>query len=209
MNIISHRGFWLESAEKNCESAFERSITFRYGIETDVRDLCGELVISHDMPTINQMLLEDFFKISNIKNILLAINIKSDGLAKEILECALHHDIENYFAFDMSVPDMRSYLEYGVPVFCRMSEVEPNPPWIDECSGVWLDSFSQEWYGYQELEKLLNTDKSICIVSSELHGRSPINQWSLIKRFASAPNLMLCTDMPNDADYFFNKGVTI
>ncbi len=51
MQVISHRGYWKSAAEKNTTTAFARSFALGYGTETDVRDLNGELVISHDMPT--------------------------------------------------------------------------------------------------------------------------------------------------------------
>ena len=50
MIIISHRGYWIQPAEKNTEEAFSRSFERGMGTETDVRDHRGELVISHDMP---------------------------------------------------------------------------------------------------------------------------------------------------------------
>src|ERR1041385_640435 len=48
MNIISHRGYWTAPAEKNQEVAFRRALGLGFGIETDIRDLAGDLVISHD-----------------------------------------------------------------------------------------------------------------------------------------------------------------
>lgn len=60
MKILSHRGYWKNSDEKNKENAFRRSFSLGYGTETDVRDCRGDLVISHDMPIGNEISCEDF-----------------------------------------------------------------------------------------------------------------------------------------------------
>ena len=60
MRIISHRGYWNTPAEKNTIHAFQRSFALGFGTETDIRDLKGELVISHDMPIGDEIRFEDF-----------------------------------------------------------------------------------------------------------------------------------------------------
>ncbi len=50
IEIISHRGFWKKSNEENSLKAFEESLSNGFGIETDIRDHDGNLVISHDIP---------------------------------------------------------------------------------------------------------------------------------------------------------------
>lgn len=49
MIVLSHRGYWKNSLEKNKFVAFERSFSMGFGTETDIRDFNGELVISHDI----------------------------------------------------------------------------------------------------------------------------------------------------------------
>ena len=48
--IIAHRGYWCCEKEQNSERAFRKALSGGYGIETDVRDLNGEIVISHAPP---------------------------------------------------------------------------------------------------------------------------------------------------------------
>ena len=48
--ILAHRGFWTEPAEKNSREALERAFREGFGIETDIRDRNGALVVSHDPP---------------------------------------------------------------------------------------------------------------------------------------------------------------
>jgi glycerophosphoryl diester phosphodiesterase len=51
MQIISHRGYWKNSAEKNSPTALERSFSMGFGTETDFRDHLGDLVVAHDPPS--------------------------------------------------------------------------------------------------------------------------------------------------------------
>ncbi|HET8686082.1 MAG TPA: hypothetical protein VFM18_05380, partial [Methanosarcina sp.] len=109
MIIISHRGHWLATEEKNTALAFRRSFLSGFGTETDVRDHLGKLVISHDVvpPDANPLLLDDFLEIYGNFDQPLAINIKSDGLAEILNSTMNRHGITNWFVFDMSIPDMR------------------------------------------------------------------------------------------------------
>ena len=60
LKIIAHRGFWLEKSEQNSLKAFKKAFENGFGVETDVRDFNGELVISHDIATKNALPLRKF-----------------------------------------------------------------------------------------------------------------------------------------------------
>lgn len=203
MQIISHRGYWLDKSERNQRVAFERSFDLGLGTETDVRDVAGRLVISHDMPTGSEMSLDALLEIMAGRNLPLAMNIKADGLCAPLKAAFEAHGHSNWFVFDMAVPDMRSYLADGVCTYTRLSEVEPVPAWLDDADGIWLDSFATEWYSTERLGELLAQGKQICVVSSELHGRAHLPLWQLIGDFRDAANLTLCTDLPEAARSFF------
>ena len=206
MNIISHRGYWKNQNEKNSKIAFQRSFELGFGTETDVRDLDGELVISHDMPTRSAMNITDLLSLTEGK-LPLALNIKSDGLAEAVRQAMAAYDRSSWFVFDMSIPDMRIHLKIGNPVFTRMSEVEKSPVWFDECEGVWLDHFEREWFDVDFVTGLLNTGKRVCVVSSELHQRDHSPLWMMLQPLAVFENLMLCTDMPERAQDFFRDAI--
>jgi glycerophosphoryl diester phosphodiesterase len=205
MKIISHRGYWKVSQEKNSEIAFRRSFDLGYGTETDVRDVAGQLVISHDPPSGLEITFDHFLQLARANELPLALNVKADGLTKLILDSVSRASVKNWFVFDMSIPDKRAYLSAGCPVFCRMSEVERSPAWMSECQGVWLDSFGQEWYDAQFLSELLQLGKTVCIVSSELHGRDQHSLWKILQPFTNDSRLMLCTDFPEAATAFFHS----
>jgi glycerophosphoryl diester phosphodiesterase len=210
LRILSHRGYWKNAEEKNTELAFKRSFALGYGTETDIRDYKGELVISHDMPDGTEIhcdaflaLVAEEFTLQGVP-LTLALNIKADGLAPALKKLLDRQPPGlDSFAFDMSVPDMRNYIEAGVPVFARMSEVEKQPVWLELAAGVWLDSFYGEWYDNSVIESLLANGKRVCLVSPELHKRSRTSLWERIKPLAKEKALMLCTDFPEDATRFF------
>ena len=209
MEIISHRGFWDNSNQMNTLDSFEKSFQLGFGIETDLRDLGGEIVISHDIPKNGAPTLKSFFEMyKDFQNEpKLALNIKADGLAKEIIKLIQIYNIKNYFLFDMSVPDGLTYIKLGMNTFTRNSEYEIMPAFIDEAKGIWLDQFNSKWFSKDDLLKFISLDKEICIVSPELHNREYINEWIEYKEYLDEignHDVMLCTDYPEEANSFFN-----
>lgn len=205
MRILSHRGFWTELGERNSIPAFARSLDHGFGVETDIRDYDGQLVISHDVPVGGEVELEKFLQLFHERNLPIALNIKADGLAVLVKSTMRIHGIRDWFAFDMSIPDMRNYLDEKIPVFARVSEVEQDPPWIDEVAGIWLDSFSGGMYDTEKVAEYLRAGKRVCIVSPELHKRPYEPVWRDIKELSDQSELMLCTDHPEKARQFFSK----
>lgn len=204
MQILSHRGYWKDISEKNKAIAFERSFDLGFGTETDLRDICGKIVISHDMPNGNEMSFEDLLKIMNGRNLPLALNIKADGQAEKIKELLAKYNHSNYFCFDMSIPDMIVQLKSGLNVFSGMSEILPNAPMFEQSQGIWLDSFYDNWWKPELIENLLK-QKKVCIVSADLHKRDSRYQWGIISEIKNLhdDNLMICTDYPEQAREHF------
>jgi hypothetical protein len=205
--LLSHRGCWIKGFRGNSIDAIEHSVMRGYGFETDIRDFNGEIVICHDPPKNPELgLTEMLSHVASLKpdtTITIALNIKSDGLAKSVNDALAAYPQLDCFVFDMSVPDMRHYFNLGVPTFTRLSEVERSPSWVDRCQGIWLDSFESDWYSLELVNKLLSDRKRVCIVSPELHGRSHIRLWTELRNIWSNPSLMLCTDIPDTALNFF------
>ncbi|MEN4959568.1 phosphodiesterase [Pseudomonas syringae] len=203
MQIISHRGYWLQKPERNLHEAFHRSFDLGFGTETDVRDVAGQLVISHDMPAGGELTLNGLLDIMAGRNLPLAINVKADGLAQALAATFARYGHTNWFAFDMAVPDMHSYLNANLITYTRLSDVEPSPAWLEQAAGVWLDGFEGEWFSNQVIDDLLSLGKRICVVSPELHGRGHGALWQQLFELRSQDRLMLCTDFPADAATFF------
>lgn len=207
MKILSHRGYWRSNEQKNTKDAFLHSFKLGYGTETDIRDFNEKLVISHDIANGNEIDFSSFLtladKCQTNELMPLALNIKADGLALLIRQALDEHSSLDCFVFDMSVPDMRSYFDVNIPVFTRMSEVEQQPTWLEQSTGVWLDGFESEWYSLSLIEALLSKEKRVCIVSPELHHRDHQALWQRIRYLIAEPNLLLCTDYPEQASKFF------
>ena len=206
--LLSHRGCWKHGYAKNSKAAFQRSFANGYGVETDIRDQNGSLVISHDVPTVPCLSFQEFLEMAVPDTLsearVLALNIKSDGLTNLLQRCVSEYPSLNCFVFDMSVPDMRSYLDSNVSVFTRLSDVEPVPVWLDVSEGVWLDAFNGEWYSIDVVRDLLSSGKRVCIVSPELHLRPHEVFWARLRSVWSDPKLMLCTDYPDEAFSYFS-----
>lgn len=208
MIILSHRGYWKEVPEKNLPIAFERSFSLGFGTETDIRDYKGELVISHDIADEKCISVKEMFEIYNKydNSLLLALNIKADGLQVKLKELLEEYKITNYFVFDMSVPDGLGYLKQNIKAFTRESEYEKIPSFYEEACGIWLDEFQGHWITKEVIEKHIKNNKQICIVSPDLHKREYKKEWQHYKEIEKEleiKNLMICTDYPEEAKEFF------
>jgi len=206
IQIICHRGYWKEKSERNQATAFQRSFDLGLGTETDIRDACGKLLVCHDMPTGNELSLDELLDIMDGRNLPLAINIKADGLAGALKAKFSERGHDNWFAFDMSVPDMRQYLRLGISTYTRLSDVEHEPVWLEQATGVWVDAFNGQWHDNQKIRALLEAGKQVCIVSPELHGYPPVPMWQQLFELQQAlpcsQHLMICTDTPEELPFW-------
>jgi hypothetical protein len=188
--------------------AFERAFSDGYGVETDLRDYKGEIVLSHDIADENSISFKQFLKLMSQFDLTLplALNIKSDGLQAIVKKELEYFGASNYFFFDMSLPDTLTYKKNNLNFYSRQSEYELSPYLYDDCSGIWLDAFLGEWYNINTIQNHLNNNKKIAIVSSELHGRDNYCLWNFLveNHLHENKNLLLCTDFPSNAKTFFN-----
>lgn len=207
MLILAHRGFWTAAPEKNTWGAFERALQAGFGIETDLRDALGTVVISHDMPAGGEPTLDAFLALCaqypDARP--LALNVKADGLQAAVRDALARHAIRGAYVFDMAVPDALGYLRHDVPTYTRCSEYEDPPPYLAQAAGVWLDAFHGEWYAPAQVAAFLHQGKQVCLVSPELHRRPHLALWTQLRDSGLHRHalLSLCTDFPADAKEFF------
>lgn len=208
MKILAHRGFWRQASEKNMPAAFERALQGGFGIETDLRDANGRVVISHDMPRGTEMSLDQFLALCarypDARP--LALNIKADGLQSAVQTALAAHQISDAYVFDMAVPDALGYLAQAIPTYTRCSEYEPAPPYLPRAAGIWLDAFHSDWYQSAEIRSWLEQGKQVCLVSPELHRRPHQALWTMLRDSGlhTHPLLSLCTDFPDLAKEVFH-----
>ncbi len=202
MKIIAHRGFWRMPEEKNTEIAFQRAVDFDFGIETDVRDLAGNLVISHDSPSGGELGFEIFMNRfgRHIKD--LALNVKSDGLASKFKVIVEKFNNTKPVFFDMSGPEHLNYRKTGLLTLNRVSEFERGYVFDEPDYGTWVDGFESDNWKID----WINSNRSLpnlYIVSPELHGRPHLDFWKSIQSFENKHGFLLCTDFPLEAKEFF------
>jgi glycerophosphoryl diester phosphodiesterase len=197
--ILAHRGFWTDQSgskvlEQNSKDAISRAFELGFGVEIDIRDFDGELVLAHDLATKQSQRISEIELDSCHSTI--ALNVKSDGLIPLIRSFELGKIQKiNHFFFDMSFPEQRKYFEAGLSVAIRTSEFENVE--VSDPHYIWLDSFIDDWY-VEDFRFFTNFQNSIiCIVSPELHNRPFGPIWEqLIPYFIELPNILICTDFP-------------
>ncbi|MBQ9589619.1 MAG: hypothetical protein IJR29_05495 [Butyrivibrio sp.] len=205
MRILAHRGLWSAPEEKNTLTSFSRAFENGFGIETDVRDYCGKLVVSHDIATEQS---EPFAKVLDIynqfnSNEILAVNIKADGIQNLLSRDLQNYSIDNYFVFDMSIPEQVVYHKQNFNVYTRMSEYETHPVLEEKSEGIWMDEWEKSWIAASIIEKYLLSNKKVSVISPEIHGRDKTHIWKQLKQFKDNENVLLCTDVPLEAKEYF------
>lgn len=206
--LLAHRGLHENNQYISSQEAFLKAIDNNLGIEIDIRNHENSLVVSHDLilKTPN-LFFKDICEYAYLKNYTgyMAINVKEDNLEDLILPVLHKYQIKNWFTFDHSIPDLIS--SKNLNSFYRISEFE-NYIFKEDLNikGCWLDSFqSPYWYDNDTLLGLLKKG-DLAIVSSDLHGFPPTDQWGIIKEVIKKPlnkKVFLCTDLINEAINFF------
>ena len=214
INIIAHRGFHSlltpPPPASNSPEALLKACVHGYGFETDVRDSLNRLVISHDPADSDSPgFIETLSPLAHFSNnCTFALNIKSDGIAQKLKTCLDGLGITNYFAFDMSIPQMVIYRDLGITYFTGQSDIQPVPVLYDNAAGIWADCFySEGWITHEIILSHIKNRKKICFVSPELHKRGDYRAfWNRIRAWDDGASLMLCTDYPDEAEKFFRQG---
>lgn len=193
--IYCHRGIWECKENQNTTSAIAAAVDRGMAVETDIRDLNGELVISHDAPSSPNNDVLDLLKL----NATTALNIKSDGLLKlDFPSVQRLLKGVNSFAFDGSIPEMLNFRKANLPHALRISEYEQELSW--ETPYIWLDAFISDWWIEGELLNKFSEKHFVVVVSPELHGRQHLKVWDkVIEQISDGNhNLGVCTDLPDE-----------
>jgi len=199
--------------EKNSLEALQNAVELGFGIETDIRDFDGELVISHGPPEGKVIMLTKFFE--NIKNhanfrkVTYALNIKSDGLDEKLEKIISDYGLmNNVFFFDMSFPTLLWFSKKFGPknLSTRISEFEQSPILLyEKCGWICVDCFNTEWITDEMIGKFLKEEKKLFFISPEIHKREPLGFWKFLKGASEkyGEEFYLCTDLVEKAEKFF------
>lgn len=200
--ILCHRGIWSHHEERNTKDALLGALELGFGIETDIRDHLGEVVISHDpVGSGSHPKLDDLQLWATKVNAPVALNVKSDGLHGLLSAQGFP---ENVFFFDMSIPEKVQFQRAGFLVASRASEYESLE--LSESTPLWLDSFHSDWFLKEGIwSSVLESARfrPVIIVSPELHSRPPESVWRKFRESSKANNLLsICTDRPFEVENY-------
>jgi hypothetical protein len=190
--IFAHRGLWASRTDQNSSIAILSAINANFAIETDFRDLFGDMILSHDPPESQQTLRFD----EQWARFRIAYNVKSDGLTEHFRLLIPRMVETRSFVFDGSLPEMLRFRNMGIPHALRLSEYEKELPW--DVPFVWVDGFVEDWWLGDPIILSLLQKKHLIFVSPELHGREHGRafNWFSELRSSGILNFSVCTDNP-------------
>ncbi len=163
MEFISHRVNTIEALQM---------IPKEHGVELDLRDENGEIIISHD-PFVKGEKFETYLKQYHHGTMIL--NIKSERIEHKVLELIQKYEIKKYFFLDSSFPMIYLLSKAGESnIALRFSEFEGMDT-IRNMSGkvdwIWVDCFSYLPIDNIIYKEMKNLGYKLCLVSPELQGR--------------------------------------
>jgi hypothetical protein len=206
MKIICHRGLWSKSSEHNSLKACLEGAKYYDGIEVDLKNHNGKIVLSHNPLAKNQQAVQLESLLRKTPKTFFAFNIKEDGLGPELRKLISRHKIKNYMCFDLSLPESLQYQKEQLKIFSRVGDLDPKPKVYPK--GLVIDVFTQS--NFTQILRTLKRLKGphqLFFISPELHGHKVEENWSKIKNFIQTSNhsAFLCTDLPEKALQFFTR----
>lgn len=203
--IYAHRGHNWQKHGQNTLASIVSSFQSGYSVELDLRLLDGRIVLSHDPitapPSQICTLIEalDVFSAQPEIDLFrprLALNVKEDGLSQLLPQ----EGQTPHFYFDMSIPELVTYMKKNRNVAHRLSEFEAPSKYLQPKTGatIWLDAFESDWFIDGGVEEHFEGVSEIVVVSPELHRRPPASVWNWCKKNWELYPLSICTDFPDD-----------
>lgn len=163
------------------------SIPSDIGIEIDLRDSNGKIIVTHD-PFTDGPEFSDFIKkysVNNDRTIIL--NIKSERIEESVIKILNEYNITNYFLLDSSFPMINNLIKKGINnIALRYSEYEGLDTLINMkglVKWVWVDWFNVfsnngiSHFSYNTYIKLRQLGYKICIVSPDLQGNTDLIEY--------------------------------
>ena len=161
MILITHRINTLKELKK---------IPPKYGVEIDVREYRGRLILQHE-PFVAGEKLEVFLKKFNHKFII--FNVKSERIEFKILHYVKKYKLKKYFFLDSSFPMIKNLINLKEKnIACRVSDEEDIKTALNlkqKVIWIWFETQFPFKKSYPILKKLKKNNFKICIVSPDLH----------------------------------------
>lgn len=163
MKYIAHRVNTIKELEK---------IPKEYGVELDLRDFKGKLVLHHD-PFKDGEDFEEYLKYYEHGTMI--INIKSEGIEYKALELIQKYNIKDYFFLDSSFPMIYTLSNSNERnIALRFSEFEGIDTILNmrgRVDWIWVDCFSKLPITKENYNLLKQYGFKFCLVSPDLQGQ--------------------------------------
>lgn len=164
--FIAHRINTIEELKK---------VPVEMGVEVDLRDVEGDIVLSHDPYVFTNSGIEFDEYLKHYKHSFLILNIKSERIEYRVLELLKGHNITNYFFLDSSFPMMYKLSTEGEKnIAVRYSEFESIYT-VTRVSGmfnwVWVDCFTKLPLNHYIFQLMKIGNYKVCLVSPDLQGQ--------------------------------------
>lgn len=169
-----------------------------YGVELDIRDQGGRLILQHDPFAPG----EDFEAyLAQYRHGMLILNIKSERTELRVHELLKRHGVTDYFFLDSSFPMSFLLSSQGErKIALRFSEFEGVDTILamkDRIEWVWVDCFTKLPLSRAVFEQFKAAGLKICLVSPELQGRP--QEVETYRDLLAAQGIVLdavCTKLP-------------
>jgi hypothetical protein len=174
------------------------NIPTEYGIEVDVRYNRKGLMLHHE-PYLSGEKLENFCE--NYEHSFIILNIKNEGIERDVLKILKKYNIEDYFFLDVSFPAIIKLIKMNESAIAmRFSEYEPVEsclPLKEKVDWVWVDCFTKFPLDNESYNRLSKYFK-LCLVSPELqkHPRLEIERYKKSLGMLNIELDAVCTDYP-------------
>lgn len=149
-----------------------KNIPVEFGVEVDVRTYNNRLILNHE-PFEDGDLLDKYM--ANFRHAFIILDIKEEGIEKEVITLCKKYDISNYFLLGVSFPFIYILSKGGIKKMAvRYSEFED----INTCLSlkgkvdwVWVDTFTKNPLDRESFRRLKEAGLNICLVCPERWGR--------------------------------------
>ena len=169
MKVLGHRINYLDATAEN--EIFSRCD----GIEFDIRDNNGEIIVQHD-PFKDGQPFQEFVTFC-APNKFYIVNVKSEGIEEKAIEIMTGAGLNDFFLLDCSIPSIVRLGRRGERrIAARYSEFESEDTVIalyreGYISWVWVDVFSTLPLRPFLLSCFHAAGLRVCLVSPELQGQ--------------------------------------
>tara|TARA_B110000971_G_C19942782_1_gene469547 strand:+ start:248 stop:832 length:585 start_codon:yes stop_codon:yes gene_type:complete len=154
------------------------------GIEVDIRSNNKHLIIHHD-PFEEGELFENWLRYYQHQTLIL--NVKEEGLEKDLIKLMKQFKINDYFFLDQSFPFLLKYAKESngrsAVRFSEFESIETVLSLKNIVKWVWIDCFSSLSLTKTNYDILKENNFKICLVSPELQSRFKTKEITKFKSY--------------------------